>query len=389
MAHLSDLLDVDQLEIELQDGYVRERRHPFADLTIFNYTEKAQYERRWNDITTQCRGLIVDTPSGRVVGRPWAKFFNYGEHPEGGLSLHKAVEVTDKMDGSLGILYHDGEDFAIATRGSFTSDQAQVGTQILREQYLPRWKPNPALTYLFEVIFPENRIVLDYGDVRDLVLLGAVHIDTGVVFGPNVDNYEETDLRRFGDREPVTTITTGWPGPRTEILPASTLAEALELPNRENAEGLVVRYLDGSDTMVKIKQEDYVTLHKLVTGLNERAVWEHLSANGGELEGLLAQVPDEFHTWVREVGGNLLDAHTNLVGIAHAAYDAVRAELDEVTGSEDWSRKDFALRARELESLTPFLFQLLDGRDISPSVWKLLRPVGESQSLMNRTEDVA
>ena len=35
-------------------------------------------------------------------------------------------------------------------------------------------------TYLFEIIYPSNRIVVDYGSSRRLVLLAAVHTQTGI-----------------------------------------------------------------------------------------------------------------------------------------------------------------------------------------------------------------
>ena len=47
--------------------------------------------------------------------------------------------------------------------------------------------------------------------------------------------------------------------------------------------------------MIKIKQEDYVILHRIVTGLNERAVWEHLMTHNGDYSELLESVPDEFY----------------------------------------------------------------------------------------------
>ena len=122
--HISDLFDPADLESAIADGFVRAQDHPTLALRILNYTERAQYERVWTDVTRQCRGLIVDG-MGRIVARPYAKFFNYGEHDEATLSLDEFVTITDKMDGSLGILYRgtDGQ-LAIATRGSFASEQA-------------------------------------------------------------------------------------------------------------------------------------------------------------------------------------------------------------------------------------------------------------------------
>ena len=116
---LAEVLDLADLEKHIDAGYVKATRHPTAPLTIYNYTNRAQFDRVWNDTTRTCRGLIVHDDD-TIVARPFRKFFNHGEVDEipGG-----PVRVLDKLDGSMGVLYHDGDGWAIATRGSFTSEQ--------------------------------------------------------------------------------------------------------------------------------------------------------------------------------------------------------------------------------------------------------------------------
>src|SRR5579871_6918930 len=87
------------------------------DLILFNYSQMAQFSSRWNWFELNSRGLIFNATTGEVVARPFRKFFNYGERlPLPGTSM---VEVTEKVDGSLGILYREDGDYKIATRGSF------------------------------------------------------------------------------------------------------------------------------------------------------------------------------------------------------------------------------------------------------------------------------
>src|SRR5438132_2764187 len=155
-------------------GYLSCRKHPTDDLLIWNYTQKTQWERNWTPETRMCRGLIT-TSAGEIVARPFEKFYNAGEW----LSMGNAIpvepfEVYEKLDGSLGILYHLANGgWAIATRGAFESPQAQVGTGLL--DGLPAtFEPSPRYTYLFEIIYPENRIVVNYGDRRELVLLAVI-----------------------------------------------------------------------------------------------------------------------------------------------------------------------------------------------------------------------
>ncbi|MBB5872025.1 RNA ligase [Allocatelliglobosispora scoriae] len=342
---LTDLFDPARLASHVANGYVRTQVHPTLPLTIYNYTEKAQYEKVWDEITLSCRGLIAETATGRVLARPYAKFFNHSEPGAPVAELSAPVRVTDKADGSLGIIYATTEGLAVATRGSFASDQARHATDLLRRRYAT-WAPPPGHTVLVEIIYPANRIVLDYGGMDDLMLLGAVELATG----------------RSLDASAVT----DWPGPRVETFAYATFAEALAAPPRQGREGLVVWFPD-SDQRVKIKYADYVAMHRIVTGLNARVVWELLAA-GEPLDSLIEELPDEFHTWVAEVAAALREEVAARVVEIEAAYEAV------VTGlPEGWGRKEFALAVGKHEQRGS-LFLRLDGRSYEPYLWQQIRP---------------
>lgn len=332
-------------------GYVKETAHPeFPELRILNYTAQAQYERVWNPVARQCRGLIYNADTGDVLARPWPKFYNYGEHEEGEFHLDAPCYVQDKKDGSLGILYRrpDGY-FALATRGSFSSDQATKGSAMLRvyiEQH--EWQPFDGATYLFEIIYPENRIVLDYGGMEDLILLDVLETETG---------------RRV-------TWDKTWPGDWTEDLPHSTLRHALAAAPRPNAEGLVVTFMDGRK--IKLKQDDYVELHKLVTGLNERTVWERLMSGD---ETIPDGLPDEFFVWYENVAAFLCGEHLRLMNKTNDIYNDIII-LISLNGMRDWERKDFAEQAKKYDGFTGWLFLRFDHRydHLANSVWMSLKP---------------
>lgn len=340
--NIKDLFPAGALDHALQERTVVARRHPSAPLTILNYTERCQYERGlWNEVTTQCRGLIHDD-KGNVLARPFRKFFNYGQSEAPALNLSEPAIVTDKLDGSLGILYRREVGHAIATRGSFDSEQAQHATRVWWERYCDT--PVPVdWTLLFEIVYPENRIVIDYAGRDDLILLGAVNVETG----RSVD--------------PHNTLLAHWPGPRADIFPYQTLADALAAPPRPNAEGMVV-HLWVSDERVKIKQEDYVALHRIVTGLNERTVWQHL-VDGNPVEELLANLPDEFHGWVGEVAARLTATVERSSGEVEHAYSTILASLP-----AGHTRKDFALIAKE-HPRSAQLFSRLTGKDYRRQLW--------------------
>lgn len=326
MITLADLLDLKLLNSMLEQGFVRAQQHPDLPLTILNYSEKAAYDSVWNDVTLQCRGLIY-AESGQVLARPFRKFFNLGQIGAPELDLEEPAIVSDKLDGSLGILYPTGrthrDAYAVATRGSFTSDQALHATEVWKERYARKLMPRHDWTYLVEIVYPENRIVVDYAGRDDLILLGVLETATG---------------------RPV--AMTYWPGPCAETLAYASLAEALAAPERPNCEGLVV-YFPATDERLKIKQDDYVALHRILTGTNARNVWEVAAVKAcalyirepqhwGSFLGIdaaraeeclalgdtwLAEVPDEFHEWVRETTAEARETAEALRNEALELYD--------------------------------------------------------------------
>lgn len=346
-VRLSDVLDMAALEAAIEERFVVRREHPVEPLAILNYTDRCQWEKgAWNAVTKACRGIIYRTDTLEVVARPFRKFFNYGQAEAPSLDLAAPATVTDKLDGSLGILYPVREGWAVATRGSFTSEQAEHASQVYRNRFEAKgYRPPSGVTLLFEIIYPANRIVLDYGTEDDLVLLGGVEIATGMSFTPHG---------------------LAWPGKRAPLFDYASLAEALAAPPRKNAEGLVVHCHD-CDERVKLKQEDYVALHRIVTGLNERTVWEHLS-NGKPLAELIEPLPDEFHQWVGEVAAGLVAKVEADAAEVERAYSTILSGLP-----PEPTRKDFALQAVR-HPLKSALFSRHDGKDYRAGLWASHKP---------------
>lgn len=386
---MSDIMNPRTLAVMLGEGYVKVQHHPTLNLAIYNYTPKTQYERRWNDVTRACRGLILDLGSGEVVARPFGKFFNYGEDTST-LDLDAQVTVTDKADGSLGIVYPTpgtGSGWSVATRGSFTSEQAEWATKELWTTY-GDWAPPEGVTVLFEIIYPENRIVLDYGGARELRLIDALWIDRGWPLGSDPG---------------VVARAVNWPGPTVRHMGVMAMKRALELPPRSNAEGVVVRYLD-TDVRIKIKQDDYVALHRVLTGTTARTVWSYLAVNAcrqmieqpkhwgsrvgldparaqeilalGDdwLNRLLDNVPDEFNAWVRSVVERLYEESWSL----HHRVTRRTRELKQDPRCRRggvWSR---ALFFKLVEAEEPDVHGLImahfDRKEITPAIWKRIYP---------------
>ena len=166
-----DKINIDLLNKMINDKLINDTKHKTLPITIYNYSKFCQFKKEWNEITLQCRGLILDD-NYNVVAKPFPKFFNLEEEKS---IPNEPYTIYEKIDGSLGILfYYQG--WHIATRGSFISEQSQRAEQILNQKYSHLLRSlNHHWTYLFEIIYPENRIVLDYGDKEDLILLGIMN----------------------------------------------------------------------------------------------------------------------------------------------------------------------------------------------------------------------
>ena len=326
----------------IDEKYISVQKHPSMDLLIYNYTQKCQFDRVWNDETLQCRGLITDL-EGNVKARPFKKFFNYGEATD--IPAEK-FEVFDKLDGSLGIMYFDENEFPhIATRGSFTSEQAIKATEMLHSKYpLDIYDKN--LTYLFEIIYPENRIVVDYGDTEDIILLTIRDTETGIELSHNdmVKLYGDffKTVHRFDFDQPLEKI--------KEVV-------------RDNAEGFVIRF-EGGDRL-KLKYEEYVRLHRLVTGVNAKTIWELLRANQ-PFEELMERVPDEFFAWVNKTKTELIEEYELLEKMAQKHFEII-ATLP--------TRKDQALSIQKhAPEVSGVIFKMLDGQPYQDIIWKMIRP---------------
>jgi RNA ligase len=148
----------------------------WEDLIIFNYSEKAIYDGRWNFFERVSRGLIINKRTGEIVARPFDTYFNWMEKDQ--KSDGRIVSITEKIDRSLGILYRYKGHYGIATRGSLTSDWARYATRFLNTFHNLDGLPQ-AYTLLFEIIYPDIRVMIDKGPICDLVILAIRNRFTG------------------------------------------------------------------------------------------------------------------------------------------------------------------------------------------------------------------
>ncbi len=383
---LNDLLQQSDLENAIKAGYVTCQYHPTESLAVLNYSSKTQFEQAWTEVNMTCRGVIYNTVTREIVARPPKKFFNHGQSGAPIMALDAKVMVSEKLDGSMGTLFQKPSDgsYAIATRGSFTSDQAVHATKLWEERYASQFNGPPGVTFSMEIIFPLNRIVVDYGDLSDLILWGIFDNASGQLLG---DQYLPL-----------------WPGPVAERFSFETLEEALNASPRPNCEGYVITFVETGE-MIKLKQADYVAMHGLLTRTTPRVIWQHLAVNACKhlipenkpkmwasrlgifedralqilavgpnwLEQMAERVPDEFHDWLKTMVTDINLKVEDLAEDIMVAYAGIRHIKDQ---------REFVMAAEPGSEYFHHVLALRNGHDITTELWRKSEPAASKPWMM-------
>lgn len=347
-------VDFDRLSQYHESGKLRRGTHPDRNLFVWCYSQATVYNDDWDDLTLLCRGLVTDN-EGTVLSRPFPKFFNWGQERAPGPEItEKPFWAFDKIDGSLIIVGLDSDGEAVvSTKGSFTTWHSEKAREMLNG-----WTPVPGSTAIFEFIHPNNRIVLDYGDRESLVLLGAVANETGEDhFTP--ENYADES---------------GWFGdlcPPQQIRLQSILQTVQDPENGPNKKGFVLLWPNssGPSDRVKIKFSQYVHLHRVLSRMNNVAVWEALMT--GTFDALLELCPDEIYDKVRACADELNARHSELVENAIGVANLARINYE--------TRKDQAqyVLNEQVRAIPSLVFKVLDGKTVEQvfqAAWPLVKP---------------
>jgi RNA ligase len=346
-------LDLNILNKYISEGLVVKNDHPTLPLSIWNYSRTCQYENKWDEITKICRGLILDQ-EGNVIAKGFDKFFNMEEHQPEEIP-NDSFEVFEKLDGSLGILFWYQGQWILATKGSFTSEQSIRAKEILNKY---NYHPIPkGYTTLVEIIYPENRIVCGYGNEESLVVLSMINNSSG-------KELDYTSLLYISDetRMPVVKKYDG-------INDYKTLKSLIS----KDREGYVVRFRNGF--RIKIKGEEYVRLHRILTGFSNVDIWEYLK-DGKNIDELLDRVPDEFDKWVKTTIRDLRYGSFQLRERAGKLHDGFRYGKFGDRDPEP-TKKEFAeFVMKQEEVLHAIMFAMWNGNNekVDEIIWKLLRP---------------
>ena len=336
---LKDYLDVDLLRKMIDLGYVNVTKHDFVDLYILNYSKMCTIDQMWNDVTEKCRGLIVDAV-GIIRSFPFRKFYNYEEIQDKSIIPNLPFKAYEKMDGSLGISYWIGNTMFLATRGSFKSEQAQIGTAILHSKgwdVLNQLDKN--LTYLFEIITQEDPKVVNYGELEEIILLAVIDTNTGKEL--NIDDFDH--LFRLA---PEYRDVKEWRNLRDKI-------------DGTNREGFVIKFENGY--RLKLKYQEYFELHHLLYGLTDNAIFDMLCNDQlDDLQVIIDKLPEPQKVKIEYVINQYI-----------TYFNVIKMKCINDFRSDFETRKEAAEYFKTCE-YPSVLFAMLNGEDITRYIWKII-----------------
>lgn len=282
--------------IMVNDG---QRRQGLENLVLMNYYPTAAFRKAsdWKDIERVSRGLVFEKGTGRLIARPFVKFFNYGELECDALIQDEDIRtVSYKEDGSMGICFFYNGDWWVCTHGSLGSDQGQRGTEILRSYNTALLDKN--LTYLVEIVYPENRIVTDYGDMEALLLLEIYPLDAEhtVTKEQHENAYKVfSELSPYSDRFKF--------NQQNDFV--KQIQEYCETQDDFNFEGFVVTLKNGR--MVKFKTQAYLKVHRCRFDVSVARVKDLMLNRPETLVQWKETLPNEFFEEVDKIVSDITE----------------------------------------------------------------------------------
>lgn len=296
--------------LELYDTDINKLKHLFLEMIrhvsvlqtnnyiVLKYGSEVTYSKLWNEFYMECRGVVIDIDAVALVVSPYRKFFNFNENDltsferiKNLLIKAKKVVIKNKEDGSMVSVAKYENELIVSTSGSLESVQSKWAKNFLLKHYPSFVQEMPdEVTFIFEAIYPDNRIVVDYKGEEKMVLTnmrstidGTYFIDSVVqlyskMYDFPIPSYEKKSL--------------------TQILEDSQNAKIY--PANEKEGWVFFIKTEDEELFFKVKCKDYCEIHQIIAGSNSpKIVWEHIKND--TFDDFVSRVPSEHHFIVYEI----------------------------------------------------------------------------------------
>lgn len=245
-----------------------------------------------NQYNRLARGIIIHQPTGKIVSFPFVRFYNFGEKEADTVDFANS-EVMEKLDGTfVGVFFPDNVTPHWQTRKmvsthdcdfemkSFYGDNFKLMSLIGEFVNNLNWNligDKNEHTYMFEFIHKHTKVITNYEfDQYGLYLIGCRNILTHV---EKTENELDAFAKLIGANRPR----------RWDAVDSHAEIVSLFESFPKDFEGFVIRERK-STNRVKVKSEDYVKVHHLLTKISYKKLillWIE-----GEAEEIIAYFPE-------------------------------------------------------------------------------------------------
>lgn len=297
----------------------------YGDLVLFKYDSYTKIADKgysfdtffelYNGLYRECRSVVINIRTMEIILAPQAKFKNLNESDEWTLDnvlnriqQHPQYFITNKMDGSNQNFCYNSSDGRIYGSGSQSLDSEESwrlkrGKELFNSNigYARLLQEFPDTTFMFELISPDNPIVVHYTKEQEgLYLFGARNNLTGA-------ELEIPILQTYANKYNV---------PMVDIYYSMDFNDVLEqIDNNvytyDKKEGWVISIYDENNLYnnhnvfkVKMKINDYVLMHKVITSLSSPNTLIEIISDGN-FDDFFSKVPEAYKEIIRNLSNEI------------------------------------------------------------------------------------
>lgn len=317
-------------------------------------------------IRRECRGLIFNTETGKLISRPYHKFFNVGEREETAINkvnLYEPHVVLEKLDGSMIRPIPTKEGFRLATKAGVTDVAMNAEVFIAdktnyREFILELIDDRK--TPIFEWCSRKNRIVVDYPE--DRLILTAIRDNEN---GSYVPYYKMVSAAGYASI-PVVKALAGLAVQDINLF-------VKQVREWDDGEGIVLRFDSGH--MVKVKADEYVLRHKSK---------EQISQEKNVLQTILSDSVDDVVPLLTPDDATRLKAFQNAFWLSVDDLASEMADMYNAGNTMYPEKKDFATQYVQRMILpihAPIMYAMKGGKGSRATIIDMI-----SKSLTTQTK---
>lgn len=271
---------------------------------VFGGESEIVYDEFWDrfdNFYRECRSIVINVVSDEIAILPFNKFFNINELDETNIDVvkermlnAKSIEITDKLDGSMQCgRFYNNKIIMSGSKSLSVNDSWRLadGYKMLttNENYVQMLAENPDLTFIFEYLsYEDSHVVIYSEDDYGLHLIGVRNTITGELYSYQV-------MLDYAKKYNVKTTTLFVDKTLDEIM------ESLDDYKSNEKEGFV---LNIDNFMVKIKYNDYVAMHKILSQIS--SINLIIKAIGdGIFDDFISKIPTSYRQRVLDVANKI------------------------------------------------------------------------------------